>query len=105
MIRVPALIPFALAIAIAIPAVTHVAVGETSPDFVALEAAENAANAKPGPRTVPGRAIPVPGTASPELQATIAAPYRIPAWNANPKSAEEWKELINRLAAGAAANQ
>lgn len=31
------------------------------PDFAALEARESAANAQPGPRTVPERAIPVPG--------------------------------------------
>ena len=63
------------------------------PDFAACEAQENAANGKAGPRTVPGRAIPVPGTVSPQLQATIAAPYRVPAWDADPKSAAEWKEL------------
>src|SRR5580704_11269316 len=68
------------------------------PDFATIEAQENAANNKPGPRTVPGRAIPVPGTVSPQLQATIAAPFRIPAWDADPKSAAEWKALIARLA-------
>jgi epsilon-lactone hydrolase len=76
------------------------------PDFATIEAQENAANNRPGPRTVPGRAIPVPGTVSPQLQATIAAPYRIPAWDADPKSAAEWKALISRLAdAGAAARR
>src|SRR3984893_3243453 len=68
------------------------------PGFAAMEAQENAANSKEGPRTVPGRVIPVPDTASPQLQAAIAGPYRVPNWNANPKSAAEWKELINRLA-------
>jgi epsilon-lactone hydrolase len=66
--------------------------------YAALEAQANAANGKAGSRTVPGRAIPVPGTVSPELQAAIASPYRIPTWNADPKSAAEWKELINKLA-------
>jgi epsilon-lactone hydrolase len=48
----------------------------------------------------------VPTTASPELQATIAAPYRVPNWNANPKNAAEWKQLINGLAvAGASARR
>jgi epsilon-lactone hydrolase len=76
------------------------------PDFATIEAQENAANGKPGPRTVPGRAIPVPGTVSPQLQSTIAAPYRIPAWDADPKSAAEWKGLITKLAdAGAAARR
>ncbi len=78
---------------------------EVPSDFAKLEAAENAANAKPGPRTVPGRAIPVPSSASPQLQAMIAAPYRVPNWNADPKSAAEWKELIGRLAAQGAAAQ
>ncbi|HEY0525263.1 MAG TPA: alpha/beta hydrolase fold domain-containing protein, partial [Stellaceae bacterium] len=67
-------------------------------DFSQLEAAQNAANAKPGARMVPGRSIPVPATASRQLQAAIAAPYRIPAWNANPANAAEWKDLINKLA-------
>src|SRR6202521_152104 len=68
------------------------------PGFAAMEALENAANGKAGPRTVPGRVIPVPDTVSTQLQATIAAPYRVPAWDADPKSAAEWKGLINRLA-------
>jgi epsilon-lactone hydrolase len=72
-------------------------------DLSALQAQESAANNKSGPRTVPGRAIPVPGTVSPQLQAVIAAPYRIPGWDADPKSATEWKALVSRQAdAGAA---
>jgi epsilon-lactone hydrolase len=76
------------------------------PEFATLEAELNAANAKAGPRTVPGRSIPVPSTASPELQATIAAPYRVGSWNIHPKNAAEWKDWVNRqAAAGAAARQ
>ena len=56
------------------------------PGFAVLEAQENAVNAKAGPRTVPGRVIPVPDTVSPQLQVSIAAPYRVPAWNADPKT-------------------
>jgi len=67
-------------------------------DFAAIEAAQNAANAQAGPRTVPERSIPVPDTVSLQLQSAIAAPYRVPAWDANPKSAAEWKELVNKLA-------
>src|SRR5262249_590858 len=67
-----------------------------------LESTQNAANGKPGSRIVPGRAIPVPNTASPELQASIAAPYRVPTWNANPKSTAEWKEVIAKAAAAGA---
>jgi acetyl esterase/lipase len=47
--------------------------------------------------------IPVPPTASPQLQAIIAAPYQVPVWDANPKNAAEWKDLIARRAAAAAA--
>jgi epsilon-lactone hydrolase len=74
--------------------------------FAATAAQENAANAKPGPRTVPGRVIPVPDTVSPQMQALIAGPVRVPNWNADPQSAAEWRDLIKRLAdAGAAARR
>ena len=63
-----------------------------------LQAAQNAANSVPGPRFVPGRSIPVPNTASPEFRQTIAAPYRVPAWDADPKTSAEWKALVDRLA-------
>jgi len=99
---------FALAVAattLIAPAAAQLA-APTDPGFAVLEAQENTANAKAGPRTVPGRAIPVPDTVSPQLQAQIAGPYRIPNWNAAPKSAAEWKELINKLAdAGASARR
>jgi epsilon-lactone hydrolase len=75
------------------------------PDFAALEPLQNAANAKPGPRAVPPRVIPLPTTTSPKFQAMVAAPYRVPAWDANPKSAAEWKELVAKLAAAGAALQ
>jgi epsilon-lactone hydrolase len=76
-----------------------------APSFAVLEADQNAANAQKGSRTVPGRSIPVPDTVSPEVQALIAAPYRVPAWDANPKSAEQWKSLVATLAARGAAAQ
>ena len=99
-----AVIQLALSAALALPTLAQDAAGQRNPtaDFAALEAVQNAANAKAGPRIVPGRSIPVPSTASPELQASIAGPYRVPAWNANPKTAAEWKELINKLAAAGA---
>src|SRR5258708_33264130 len=100
-----AVIPFALTAALALPALAQYAGGQRAPapDFATLEAAQSAANAKPGPRTLPGRSIPVPDTASAQFQAVIAAPYRNPSWSANPKSAAEWKELINANAAATAA--
>ena len=73
--------------------------------FVTLEATQNVANGQRGPRTVPARTVPVPDTVSPEVQALVAAPYRTPAWDANPKNAEEWKELVATLAARGAAAQ
>jgi epsilon-lactone hydrolase len=100
----PGLISLALIAALAASAMAQDAAGQRNPaaEFATLEAAQNAANIKAGARTVPGRSIPVPSTASPELQASIAGPYRVPAWNANPKSAAEWNELINKLAAAGA---
>jgi epsilon-lactone hydrolase len=74
-------------------------------DFAAIEPLLNAANSKPGPRAVPARTIPLPTTTSSRFQAMVAAPYRVPAWNANPKSAAEWKELVDKLAAAGAALQ
>ena len=108
-IRRPAAIPLALTAALALPALAVLATAQDAAvgrgpavDFAALEAAQNAANAKAGPRTVPGRSIPVPTTASEQLQVSIAAPYRVPTWNANPKSALEWKEVIAKAAAAGA---
>lgn len=72
-------------------------------DFAALAAVLGSDNAKPGPRTVPGRILPVPTTPSPALRAQIAAPYRVPAWNANPPNADAWHALVARLAAATAA--
>jgi epsilon-lactone hydrolase len=103
MLRLRALIPLAAAVAFGLPALALDAGPE--PDFATLDKSQNAANTTPGPRSVPGRSIPVPATASPQLQAVIAAPYRVPAWDANPKSAAEWNALINKLAAANAAVQ
>jgi epsilon-lactone hydrolase len=106
-IRLCGVIPLALAAALASAAIAQDAVvgRSTTAEYATLEAAQNAANAMAGARTVPGRVIPVPNTASREFQATIAAPYRVPNWNADPKSAEEWKELVNKLASASAAAQ
>ena len=99
-----AAIPLALTAALALPALAQYAGGlaAPAPDFAALATAQSAANGKPGPRTLPGRSIAVPDTASAQLQTLIAAPYRNPAWSANPKSAAEWKELIKANAAATA---
>ena len=70
-----------------------------------LEQSMGEANARPGPRTVPGRVIAVPGDVSPGLAADIAKPYRTPNWNANPPDDAAWLALIDKLAASAAAAQ
>jgi acetyl esterase/lipase len=49
-------------------------------------------------REIPAHALPVPQTASPALQALIAAP--LPAWwNRHPKSAQDWKDFVAERAA------
>jgi epsilon-lactone hydrolase len=69
-----------------------------APNFSVLEPAQNAANATPGPRSLPARVVPVPQDVDPAAQALIAAPYRVPAWDANPATAEEWRVLVKKLA-------
>ncbi len=82
----------AVALALVAPAVAQ------TPSFAALEASQNGANTKPGPRSVPERELPVPQDVSPAAQALVAAPYRVPAWDANPANADEWRALVKRLA-------
>jgi len=48
-------------------------------------------------RQVPARAVPVPETASPAMQAVIGAPLS-PFWNTHPKSAQEWKDFVQQRA-------
>lgn len=59
-----------------------------------LAEAQGAANAAPGPRQVPGRVIPVPGTVSEAAQGLIAAPYS-PFWNAAGTTAAEWRAIAS----------
>jgi monoterpene epsilon-lactone hydrolase len=58
-----------------------------------------AQNDTAGPRDLPARVVPVPDTVSPQMRKLIAAPLN-PTWNVIPKTAEEWKALVD---AGAAA--
>ena len=55
-----------------------------------------------GVRHLPERDISVPATVSPAEQAVIARPLS-PFWSEHPKSAEEWKVLIARVADGVVA--
>jgi len=54
--------------------------------------------ALPGSRQLPARTIPVPVTASPQMQAIIARPLN-PIWNVVPKTAAEWKAVVAENAA------
>ena len=84
-----------LALALAAPALAETA----APALSALEATQGAANSQPGPRSLPARAIPVPQAGlSPAAQALVAAPYRVPAWNANPPDDAAWRVLVAKLA-------
>jgi acetyl esterase/lipase len=77
--------------------------GPFDPDYLALEKAQNEANAKPGPRYVPARILPVPKSASPRLQEIIAAPYALPKWTANhPRTPADWKPVVELTAAASA---
>ena len=38
----------------------------------------------------------MPGTTSPQFERAVAAPYRVPAWNANPPDAAAWKVLVDK---------
>lgn len=61
--------------------------------------AQGAANVQSGARRSPAHASPVPtADVSPQMQALIGAPYP-PHFNADPKDAAAWKELVNRRAA------
>src|SRR6201995_3775820 len=54
------------------------------------------------PRQVPAKTIPVPDTASPQMQAIIAQPYN-PNWNVVPKTPAEWKAIVDKAAAAVVA--
>jgi len=54
----------------------------------------NASAQTPAPRELPARSIPVPETASPQIQKQIAAPLT-PTWNVIPTTAQGWKEQVN----------
>ena len=100
-----AVLSLVLAVGLAAPLLPRGAAAQAAaqPGYGEIVAGEQAANAKPGPRALPAHVIPVPSDeVSPQIQALIAGPYP-PHMNADPKSADEWKELINRRAAQAVA--
>ena len=85
-----------LALSLAAPALAQ---APAASGFPALEASQGAANNQPGPRSLPIRVVPPPqADVSPAAQALAAAPYRVPAWNANPPDAAAWRTLVAKLA-------
>ena len=85
-----------LALSLAAPALAQ---APAAPSFPTLEASQGAANNQPGARSLPTRVVPPPqADVSPAAQALAAAPYRVPAWNANPPDAAAWRVLVAKLA-------
>ena len=86
-----------MGITLAVVAMTA-ASAQTAVSYDELAKSEAAANAETGKRVAPLKSIGNPGDeVSPEMQAMIGAPYP-PHFNADPKNAAEWKELIDRRA-------
>jgi acetyl esterase/lipase len=71
------------------------------PTFIAHAQAQaqsaGAQQAPPGIREVPSRAIPVPDTVSPQMQAVIARPFDT-SFNLVPQTTEEWKARVDKVA-------
>jgi len=87
-----------LALALAAQALAQ-APAPAVPNFPELETSQGVANDKSGTRSLPARVIPVPqADMSPAAQALAAAPYRVPAWNANPPDDAGWRVLVAKLA-------
>ena len=66
--------------------------------YPALQEAVGRLNQSPGPRTVPGRTIPVPGSVSAAFGRTIALPYRDSEWKLDPPDAAGWRQAVADLA-------
>ncbi|MGI4976133.1 MAG: alpha/beta fold hydrolase [Janthinobacterium lividum] len=62
----------------------------------------SACAAAPAPRDVPAKAVPVPGTVSPEMQAVIAQPLRA-GWDTPPTTPEGWAQLAAQTEASVGA--
>jgi len=66
--------------------------------YPALQEAVGQLNQSPGPRTVPGRTIPVPRSVSAAFGRTIALPYRDSEWKLDPPDAAGWRQAVADLA-------
>ncbi|HTT05320.1 MAG TPA: alpha/beta hydrolase [Steroidobacteraceae bacterium] len=79
-------------------------VGSSEANITQLAQSQAAANSHVGPRSVPGRVIPVPTDVSPELQTAIAAPYSGFGNPNPPRTNAEWKQEVATSAAAFAAS-
>jgi monoterpene epsilon-lactone hydrolase len=72
--------------------------GRGPSDLAAIQAAQEAANSKPGPRSVPAKIIPVPTTdVDPATAALVAAPYS-QLWNLNAPDDAGWRAIVKQVA-------
>jgi epsilon-lactone hydrolase len=94
----------AMSMTLAIGATLATAAAQTAGSYDELAKSEAAANAENGKRVAPAKTMGNPADeVSPEMEAIIGAPYP-PHFNADPKTAAEWKELIERRAKLSIAN-
>ncbi len=68
------------------------------PDGPELQTLMSHLNGSAGPRVVPGRVIPVPGSVSAEFQTAIAMPYRNSEWLLDAPDAAGWRAAVAGLA-------
>ena len=69
--------------------------------ITALQKTQQDMNLKAGPRSVPGRSIPVPDDLDKASAALVAAPYSS-FWNLNAANDEGWRAIVKRAAEAAA---
>lgn len=87
-----------IGIALAVAGFGASARAQSAVSYDELAKSEAAANAENGKRVAPLKSIGNPSNdVSPEMQAMIGTPFP-PHFNADPKTAAEWKELIDRRA-------
>jgi acetyl esterase/lipase len=88
-----------IGVSIVVEALVGCALTPTAPGFVQLAATQASANKQAGARKSPEIVSPVPtADVSPQMQVQIGMPYPVE-FNAAPKDADGWKDLIARRAA------
>ena len=93
-----------ISIVLTVAGLSATARAQTAVPYEELAKSEATANAENGKRVAPLKSIGNPANdVSPEMQAMVGTPYP-PHFNADPKTAAEWKELIDRRAKLAIAN-